>query len=109
VNLFFIKKKVFFKFPLYYYYGTNTATLSIKKKIPTNLPYQLKLLRAATAAEGVVGMLPLMRYNEEKNCRKKPSSEPKKNGGNAQENNYRRDYKNKPGLLTLLPGHLNWR
>jgi hypothetical protein len=50
VNLFFIKKKVFFKFPLYYYYGTNTATLSIKKKIPTNLPYQLKLLRAATVS-----------------------------------------------------------
>jgi hypothetical protein len=25
-------------------------------------------------------MLPLMRYNEGKNCRKNPSSEPKKNG-----------------------------
>jgi hypothetical protein len=61
------------------------------------------------AADGVVGMLLLMRYNEGKNCRKKPSSEPKKNGGKAQENNYRLDYKNKPGLLTLLPGPLNWR
>jgi hypothetical protein len=59
-----------------------------------------QIAKRKVAADGVVGMLPLMRYNEGKNCRKKPSSEPKKNGGNAQENNYRRDYKNKPGLLT---------
>jgi hypothetical protein len=68
-----------------------------------------QIARRKGAADGVDGMLPLMRYNEGKNCRKNPSSEPKKNGGNAQENNYRRDYKNKPGLLTLLPGPLNWR
>jgi hypothetical protein len=34
-----------------------------------------------------------------KTAEKNPSSEPKKNGGNAQENNYRRDYKINPVCL----------